>query len=596
MGNAHHEAQMGAGHSLSVPAQVNQTSPLSPHPPPHHRHNKTIVLISVMVCAGTGLILGVLSDGVHHDDDLTHFLFARWSWWYPGYLVHVWGRPGFTVPMALVSGWFDRETAWHIARAASACVTLASSLVAAALARRLSLRYWPWVVALCYLQPLNMVLSYTTLTENFTALYLIAALYLLHRRRAVSASAVFSLVLVTRLETVVLLPVWALCVWSTIRDLPNERRVILIVGLNSLWAPIAQNVAHWAFFGTWPISAFLHPSGSSEYLTTGPLAFLPPLLLATTPVVMLFAIVGGPQLIRRGGASVIAIATVFLLTHWLIKWFGIFASGGFARFVVSVAPLLAIAAAAGLESSIDAFRSTPRRVRRITLLAMAVMAIGYIAANIELRVGRLPIDLIQIDSFATSWPTLAIIVVLVIAALIRNCTIGRAVACLVWAIAIAFSIFQWIIVVRPLRLMPEHRLAKDVVRSLRADPKAPVFAANPWIAWWSGHIENPRAHKGPRLLSTMPVGTRFIWDAIYSPSDFHRLLLSEYLSDPAYRIVGEWRIDKNEYAEFVMLEKMAPTAIATDDAPYPRPLTLGRGECTGSYYLNESDSRPIDHR
>jgi len=589
VGDAHDEAQMGTGHPLRAPESANDARRSIPDAQLIRRRNRIIVLSSAVVCLAGGIVLGLMSDGVHHDDDLTHFMFARWSWRFPGYLVHVWGRPGFTVPMALVAGWFDRGTAWHVARAASTFVTLAAALIAAGLARKLGLRCWPWVVGLCYLQPLNMVLSFTTLTENFTALYLIASVYLVHRRRFVAASTIFSLVLVTRLETVVLLPVWAFIVWQANSERPHAGRAMALCGVATIWAPVVQNVGHWAFFGTWPVSVYFHPSGSTEYLATGPLAFLSPLMLAATPIVVWLAIVGGLLVIRRGGGPLIALAVVFLVTHWLITWFGLFASGGFARFVVSVAPLLAIAAAAGAEVVADAWQTREfRRIRWIGFAAITLLTMSWLALVIESRAGRLPRGFSALGSIESPRVVFGAFIVLAAAAVVPRRSAARAGAGIAMLLTALISIAQWFVVVRPLRLGPEQLAARDIAATLKTtDSGKPVFAANPWFAWWCGHIENPRALKGPRLLSTMPVGTRFVWDSIYSPSDYHRLRLSDYLSDPAYRKIEERSAGNGGDVRFVVFEKVAVTATADAGPPYPPPLTLGRGRCSGVFYDEE---------
>ncbi len=579
---------------MSAPDRANIVAAANNDARLMRRRNKTIVIFLALLGAGAGLVLGLMSDGVHHDDDLTHFLFARWSWWYPGYLTHVWGRPGFTLPMALVSGWFDRGTAWHLARAFSACITLASALLAAALARRMGLRYWPWVVALCYFQPLNMVLSYTTLTENFTGLYLIASLYLLHRQRCVLASVVFSLALVSRLETVILLPVWGVVVWGVGRSGATTARICLAACMASLWAPIAQNLGHFAFFGTWPASAFLHPSGSTEYLATGPLAFLPPLLLATTPIVAFLSVFGAAKVIRRGHGSVIALAGIFLATHWLIKWFGVFASGGFARFVVAVSPLLAIAAAAGMETIVEAFRRPGRGRKWVGLSAFGLLAIAYLATRIELHAGRLPVDVSQFAFLDSATAMGAIGIALAAACFVRREFVWQILGRLGLLICVVVSVSQFAIMVRPLRLKPEHAAARDTHRFVSdAFGDAPVFAANPWIAWWSGHVEDPRAHKGARLLSSMPVGTVFIWDSIYSGSDFHQLELRRFGEDPSYQFVRANRVGDNG-AEFRVFVKIAETRVEAAAVVYPVPLTLGRGEVLGVYYQQEEDAETRD--
>ena len=53
-----------------------------------------------LLCIGLGFVvsavLALLSDGAYQDDALTHYLYARWAWHHPAYLVDEWGRPGLT--------------------------------------------------------------------------------------------------------------------------------------------------------------------------------------------------------------------------------------------------------------------------------------------------------------------------------------------------------------------------------------------------------------------------------------------------------------------------------------------------------------------
>ncbi|OQZ05889.1 MAG: hypothetical protein B6D36_07795, partial [Planctomycetes bacterium UTPLA1] len=190
--------------------------------------------------------LGLASRGVYQDDDLTHFLFARWAGWFPSYLLHVWGRPGLTIPLFAVSWLPDIDTAWHGARLLSAVATAASALIAARLAMRLGVAR-PWlVVVLCYAQPLASVLATTTLTENFAGLYLVAAAALLQTKRVVSGSVMFSLLLVTRHEAAALLPVWMVGVWMA----GGGTARFFAAAFATALAPIAHNVTFFATFGT----------------------------------------------------------------------------------------------------------------------------------------------------------------------------------------------------------------------------------------------------------------------------------------------------------------------------------------------------------
>lgn len=545
------------------------------------RRDWLTVAITGAMCLGLSLVLGALSNGVHHDDDLTHFMMARWSRWYPGYLVNVWGRPGFTVPVSFVAWIGDRATAWHLARGLSAFVTLGGALLATVLAKRAGLRYWRWTVLLCYAQPLNALLSYTTLTENFTALYLIGGLLLLQRHRAIAASIVFSLAFVSRLETLALLPVW----WLILILQPKVRRDhVRLVGAMAgvLWAPIAHNAFHWLAYGNWPVAAFFHPGGSTEYLPAGPLTYVPPMLLAVSPFVFVIAVPGAIRLLRRRRYGVVFVASAYLATHWLITWFGVFASGGFARFAVAAAPMIAVMAAAGAEALVDSMRDRERPAGGGAMI-VGVIAFCWCAMMLEMRAGRLPWRIGWIGSGLGAALVIAPIVVIFVV-VVTAPRVGRRVVGVVIAVVAFGSVGQWAAIVRPLRLGHDQELARQVATSL--DTASPVFCANPWIAWFDGHIEDPSAHKGRRLLSSMPVGTIFIWDSIYSESDFHQLALERFRDDPAYRLIWSVGCGANE-ACFRIFEKVAETPIEDGGRPYPLPLTMGRGERLGSYYERE---------
>ncbi len=63
-----------------------------------------LLLVGFALTAACGVLSG---DGLLHMDDLTHFLYAKWSWQWPSYLLDEWGRPGFTALYALPAkfGW-----------------------------------------------------------------------------------------------------------------------------------------------------------------------------------------------------------------------------------------------------------------------------------------------------------------------------------------------------------------------------------------------------------------------------------------------------------------------------------------------------------
>lgn len=557
------------------------------------------ILQTVLICWLATLVLGLLSDGVHHDDDLVHFLMARWAWWYPGYLLHVWGRAGLTVPMATVTWIPDVETAWHAARILSSIVSAASALIAARLAMHLDIKK-PWrVVLACYLQPLFTVLGYTTLTENFTALYLIAGVSLLARGRSVVASMVFSLALLTRHEAVMFVPIWlAALFWRR-----SSTREFLVSAAASLWAPIVHNVLfRWAF-GDWPIRIFFEPSGSTQYLPTGWAAYLPDALYAMTPTIFVLCVVGGFSLFRwtlreRSNSArshfvtqslLLVIPASFFLVHAVITATGIYGSGGFGRFMVAIAPFVAILAVMGWERLSDA-ESNAAAAGRSWLMAAAVWCVIWIACETELAAGQLPIA--RHDFILAGRIILICISVIFSTLFVIGKSAGAKYATLFFVLALSSA--QALAMCRPLKPGEKQKAVATLVQTLEKLDlgQGPIFAADAWFAYALGLVENPRATKDAKLLASMPNGTMLIWDETYSGSDYHGLSLADLMQSGAYRErTSDFRLDASQ-ARFRVFEKTRPTPIPEKIRPsYPPPMRMSGPPVRGIFYLRDP-SRP----
>ncbi|MBX3395744.1 MAG: hypothetical protein KF841_10290 [Phycisphaerae bacterium] len=576
------------------------------------------------------IVLGFFSNGVHHDDDLVHFLMARWAWWYPKYLLHVWGRPGFTIPMAAAAWPADIDVAWHASRFLSATVSAGVAYMAALLAYRSGAPH-PWrAVAFCYLQPLFCVLGFTTLTENFTAFYLVIAVLLLSRGRIVWAALLFSPALLTRHEAVIFVPIW----WSALawvgwggagrtgfptesNPRPLRRRVVLSAVL-SLWAPIAHNVLFRVFLGAWPVSIFFQPRGSTEYPPTGWSAFVPDALYAVTPLIAVLAVVGAASSLSslrcraRGTPSdrfaaasdalVVILPAAFFLVHAVIKATGIYASGGYGRFMVAVSPFVAILAVRGLDTLVGDVNGAAHRdigstpvARRHWKLAAFVWLVLFVALEWERAVGRL------VPTNVPSWWAVRVIlagVVLLTAA--AGFVVGgrwkRGVRS-AWVLAMLIpALCQFAVQVRPLTLRAAQIAAASVVHELdrRQLSDRPIFAASGWFAYGLGLVENPRAMKNAVLLASMPTGTILIWDAKYSESDYHGLRLDEVLSSGAYRELKSAGDDPHgqRLAGYHLFEKTHETPIPQYVRPsYPRPM-IGEGPSVRGIFYQRDPSRP----
>jgi len=565
---------------------------------------------ALLPCFIGTILLGLLSNGVHHDDDLTHFLMARWTRWFPVYLLNVWGRPGATIPMAAAAWIGDTDTAWHACRILSAVVSAAAAWLAARLAGRLGIGP-AWAVALaCYAQPMYTLLAGTTLTENFLAMYLIGAVCLYYDGRIRLGSVVFSLALLTRHEAMVLLPVWGLALWAY-RASWGRRGTALAL---SLWAPIAHNVAHFAATGKWPAAVFLNATGSTEYGATGVFGYVPQAMQAMTPTLMGLAILGGVRFARRGHGLMAALPAVFFLTHCAVRALGIFASGGYARFMVAIAPFIAILAVAGLFGQVPQFPTwrhratdpdapdptpaTPKTVqdkaiayrKAIVACQLVTWNLGLIAFSMEHAAGRIPISSGRLV-MAIELGCPALMLLLLLAGIAPANSAGRILRRVVGGLFVLLTIGQFAAIVRPLRLQPAQRQVETVVAWLRSErlEARPIYATDPWVSKDMGFVEDPRVHKGRQLLAAMPVGTIVLWDSIYSGSDYHGVKLADLQADAAhYRPLTQFatRPDDPKNVAFYVFEKISPTTLPVErERPYPPSPTAEMEQVFDRYYL-----------
>ena len=489
--------------------------------------------------------------------------------------------------MAAVAWIGDRETAWHVCRFLSACVTALAALLAARTAHRLGVRRSWLVIPACYAQPLNTLLAYTTLTENFAALYLIAAIRLLVSRRVILASAVFSLVLLTRHEAVILVPIW----WAAIFTRHKLTRGSLCAVALSVWAPVVHNLAFRVGFGSWPVAMFLAGSGSTDYAPGGLLSYLPRAMLAIPPVMLALAIVGGVGLLRRRTWLLPAIAGLYLATHCALMARGLFASGGFARFMVAIAPLVAILIVHGWNLLDDRLRG-PRSPRAAWIAIAAVWLFGVAAIELERRSGRLSFDdtgLYRAGIIAALAASAIAVVPLALGGRIRARTQRR----LAFVLLLLTAGAQWVAIVRPLHLRPNQLQAAEVLAFLRDQSldARPIFTTNPWLSHWLGLVEDPTIHKGPRLLSAMPVGTIVVWESLYSDNDYHGMELVMLRDSAAYRLLRSFPATGDRRQAFHVYEKTASTPIPqSPDQIYPPNPMADPTSTADEYYIRPSQN------
>ncbi|MBI4578440.1 MAG: hypothetical protein HY718_01985 [Planctomycetes bacterium] len=510
------------------------------------------------------ILAGWLSDGVYHEDDLTHYQIARWSRHDVRYLLDPWGRPGFTVPYSLVAWVGSSQDGLRACRVFSALIAAATAWLTYCIARSLGLRHAWAAVPLLYLQPLFARLSLTTLTETPLAFYLALATWLLLTGRNVASAALMALAPVTRDESVVLLPIWAWAIW---RQGGRWWTYPLLC-----WALVAHNLAAGWWLGVWPASRWLDPAGSSVYGQGTPLTFIPKVMQAAGPAIVALAILGSRRLRRAGLGWVIVLAPLaWFLVQTAVYLRGAYSSGGYSRFLVPICPWLAVLATAGVRPLLSR-RPIAQQALGATIVCLIVL---WAVAEIEWhwRVPLSPADL-------RTWALVGRVSALVAAGPLALCAAwllrARRRACPVIVAGSAGTAVIGLLVAglagfRPLKLAPDQASVQGLasVISRAADEDRLLVSSTGWVYHWLDRWTGWRGSTDVRgLLDEAEPGTLFVWDARFCTEMTPRLTFTEIHDHRGWRQL--WPVgDLTEGTPRLALFECQPLAQASSQPSTP---------------------------
>lgn len=516
-------------------------------------------------------------DGLHHFDDLTHYLYAKWAWTWPIYLLDHWGRPGFTTlyfPAAALG--------WTACRILSAALSAAGGWFAFRIAEHCGLRQAWAAVLLTWAQPLYFQLSQTTLTETPLAFYLGAAVLLALRGRWGASSAVLSIGLVTRHEAIVFVPIWLY--------FAHKQGVALWRLWPIVWAPMVVNALLWQFGETTIAELYFRPRPSSQYGRDGWLSFVARTMHAWGPGVSALAFSGLLAVRKRGSGSIFrlelslppmfvaASVAAYFIAQTVVRVFGLFDSGGYARFLVPISPLVAVMALLGWNELVSAARkarrrSTPRLAAAFVILWLAL----------ELQVRRHEGIELSIPAIADAIVAMRILAVAIIAlaaasllfdhrrADVPDETSGlvpRAILPVGIASTIALTCFA---LHRPLSPPPEAAVIRDALRELdeMGLGDRQIESANVWLDYVTNRKWPPSRPRTRIRIEQAPAGTLVAWEAQFAGSADHGLELGEFTPEAGYRLVLESPPLPLRKAPYLYIFEKTAAAHATESVELP---------------------------
>ncbi len=533
----------------------------------------------VLVGLGAALLLGALSDGVYHDDDICHYLFARDGIHNVNLLLHQWARPGYNLPTAVVAHAFGVAGTRVFSAVQTAVVAWLSFLIALRLVRSAGLPEWSAALAplLVWAQPLTMTLAFTTLTETPAALYMALGVWLYLRGNRVWACAAFSAMFVTRYETMALGPILAVAVtYDALRAAGGNVWRALRTGwvwgsaAACFWAPLLYALAAYAAQlpeeGD-PLRMFAR-GYSKEFGTGSPQFFLTIWPEAASLGVLILAATGAVRLHRRAWFPT-ALTVGLVALHSYLFWRGSFATGGYARFLVPLAGLLGALAAAG----VGACWAAPRRLPAAALLLVAG---GWWALELtSWGAFVIPPHLGRYWGEITLLPTILLVVGGALA-LVADEGVRRALARAGVVLAGGLIVAQVAVQVRPLSLLCDrhHIVCGDAVEAIAAGEfrDRPGLTQHVVIRFLrpatASAFSNEDALERWRAAGA---GTLFFWDSKYCYKP-HELPSTEALYAELHRLgrlAHESECDGARVQVFVRAPGEAPPEPATLATPLP---------------------------
>ncbi len=305
---------------------------------------RTALWLVPFALAGVALV-HFYPDSYQQDGGL-HFLFARWAVAHPRFMLGVWARPLFTALYALPA-----QLGYPAAKLVTVAVSLAAAWNTARLAREHGLERAELAVPLLFLQPSFFLLCSETMTEPLFALLLVVALRLHRAGRTYGGMWVASLLPLARPEGFFVCLLWGAFVALDPRPgrsfLGRALSTVRLLGGVSLWWLAALLMTRDPLFiiHNWPQGWALEAGPA-----TGTLAqywLIRYHLLAGSFVVVLFGVgLVALGIERRLGLAVASLVLLAVLHSVFFRW-GLFGSLGYARYLVCVAPPMALVTLAG---------------------------------------------------------------------------------------------------------------------------------------------------------------------------------------------------------------------------------------------------------
>jgi hypothetical protein len=335
--------------------------------------NARRALIWLITFSIIGIILVFLYPDADQQDSGNHYLLAREAWRNPHYFLDVWARPLFTLIYS-----FPSQLGYPAAKFFTLLICLATGWQTFRLAQWFKIEKPDLVIPILFLQPSFFLLCSAVFTEPLFALFLAVALRFHLAGRVLSGILLTSFLILIRPEGFFIGILWGL--WILI-DRKSGRKwgekvlqtSLLATGMVLWWLAsylITRNplwIAH-----NWPAE---WDSGKSE---GGPIFwYIIQLPLIIGPFLLPQFFAGIFQSIKRQDfrLPLLSFVSIFVV-HSVLYSRGWLGSPGYARYIVPVAPVIALITLMGwnaLAEKISGFRVSAQRMAGASVIGLSLL-------------------------------------------------------------------------------------------------------------------------------------------------------------------------------------------------------------------------------
>jgi hypothetical protein len=289
------------------------------------------IILSILICVSAIilLIIGLTYKELYQEDSYAHFLLAKFAWKHLRLFIDIWARPVPTIFLSFATPFGIIPT-----KILTIIVSLLCGFFTYRTAQELKLKYSEFVIPFLIFQPYFLLLSVNPLTEIFFATILVISLLLLLRSNFIASTIICSLLPLVRPEGF-----FILLIWLIILIINKKWRTIPLLGLGTvIWyfLGLIQSKDLLWFYNTFPWLGKLRFYGSGGILNYFHL------FPNITGLLLPFFVIGFIYLVLRRQFLLVVIFLYFFTLHIILWKFGLFKSGGYARYFVCMAPIIAI--------------------------------------------------------------------------------------------------------------------------------------------------------------------------------------------------------------------------------------------------------------